>query len=315
VVVFFTPLIWLFVSKTFGILTIVGLSYLSFRVAHLVWEVQIERVREVPFAEYLSHVFFAPTYLMGPISPFSYFQVSFNRRPEYVPPATSEAFLRILKGLVKFVVVASIFQQFSPDNFLSDYREHKTIELLVAALGFYAYLYANFSGVNDVSIGAAALMGILVKENFNQPYLATSCTEFWKRWHISLSKWMRDIVFSPLVAFTLRRCPRLHPDYAVAISLLVAFLLIGWWHGNGWQFWLIGFLFGAAVVVEHFGNTFLRRRKLDKGPWISSQWLRYAQMLMTNAYVAAVVSLMSVDWVEKGIGPGEFVRRLVSFAM
>ena len=71
----------------------------------------------------------------------------------------------------------------------------------------------------------AASMGILVKENFNQPYHATSCTEFWKR---SLSEWMRDIVFSPLVAFPLRWFPRRHPDYAVAISLLVVFLLIGW---------------------------------------------------------------------------------------
>lgn len=312
-VTFFTPLTWLFVSKTLGFFTVIGLSYLSFRVVHLLWEVQNERVREVPLAEYLSHIFFLPTYLLGPISPFSYFQASFNRSPEYVPPVKSDALLRILKGLVKFVVIASIFQQLTPDSSLLDYREHRRFELIIAILGFYLYLYANFSGFNDLSIGAAALMGILVKENFNQPYLATSCTEFWKRWHISLSEWMRDIVFSPLVANTLRRFPQLHPDYAIALSLLVVFLLIGWWHGNGWQFWLIGFLFGLAVVIEHFVNSFLRRAKLDKSSWFNSFWILWAQRLMTNFYVAGVVSLMSIDWAAKGIGVGDLIKRLITF--
>ncbi|MBU3891031.1 hypothetical protein FM996_20690 [Methylosinus sporium] len=312
---FFAPLLWLCLSKSLGIFTIVGLSYLSFRVAHLVWEVQLKRVCSVPFDQYLCHLFFVPTYLLGPISPFSYFHASFNRLPEYAPPPVSEAGLRILKGLVKFVVIAGVFQQMSADNYLSDYRAHQPLELVLAAFGFYVFLYANFSGANDVSIGMSALMGILVKENFDRPYLATSCTEFWKRWHVSLSEWMRDIVFSPLVGFLVRHFRRLPPIHAVAVSFMVVFLLIGWWHGNGWQFWSIGFLFGAALVVEHYADAVVRHYRLDKGPWSTAPGFRYLKVVMTNTYVALVVSLMSINWEEKGIGLGDLFGRVTAFVV
>ena len=90
-------------------------------------------------------------------------------------------------------------------------------------------MYANFSGINDVSIGAAGLMGIAVKENFNRPYLSQSVTEMYTRWHMTLSEWMRDIVFFPLAAFLMRRATWLSRYQSSAVATMTVFILFGVW--------------------------------------------------------------------------------------
>jgi D-alanyl-lipoteichoic acid acyltransferase DltB (MBOAT superfamily) len=309
-IAFLPPLVLLIFSKTTGVLLLVGLSYMTFRGAHAAWELQLKRIDPMSLPDFLAHIFFMPTFLLGPISPYSYFQSSFNAEKGYTGPARTECLLRILKGAVKVIVIASIFQQIAPENYLADYRKHAAYEYLIAAVGFYVYLYMNFSGLNDVSIGAAGLMGISVKENFNRPYLAQSCTEFWNRWHLSLSEWMRDIAFLPLVAFLLRNARWLKPDHAIAFSLMTVFLLIGWWHGNGWQYWLIGFLYGLAIVTEHYAGKWWKRQKVIPRLPAPPTAVKAARMLYTNLYIAIAVSFMSVDWQAHGLGFAELMRRL-----
>jgi D-alanyl-lipoteichoic acid acyltransferase DltB (MBOAT superfamily) len=220
-------------------------------------------------------------------------------------------FLRIIKGLVKVVVIAGVFSQLSPDSYLLDYRAHKLYEIVIAALGFYAYMYANFSGLNDISIGAAGLMGISVKENFNRPYISQSVTEMWTRWHITLSEWMRDIVFLPLAAFLMRRAGWLGRRQAIAVALMTVFVLIGWWHGNGvgWQYWVMGFLYGAAIVTEFYLGQWVRQcpqaQRLALPPAIA----RLARTLYANLYFALVASLMSIDWQAHDVTFGDILRK------
>ena len=156
-------------------------------------------------------------------------------------------------------------------------------------------MYANFSGLNDVSIGVAGLMGISVKENFNQPYLAQSITEIWTRWHITLSEWMRDIVFLPLAQFLMRRATWLSRYQATAVALMTVFLLIGWWHGTGWQFWMMGFLYGAAIVVELYLGQWVRSRPDLKRFALPPTAARIARTLYANVYYGLVASLMSIN--------------------
>ena len=309
---FLPPILLLVLAKTTGLLMFIGLSYMTFRIAHITWELQLRRINLMSLPDFMAHSFFMPTFLLGPISPYSYFQSSFNAGKDYIRTPSVECILRILKGSAKIIVVAGVFQQLSPGNYFIDYRKHMFYEVPVAAIAFYIFLYANFSGLNDISIGAAGLMGVSVKENFDQPYLAQSCTEFWKRWHMSLSEWMRDIVFLPLVAFLMRHAVWLAPNHAIAVALMTVFILIGWWHGNGWQFWLIGLLFGVAIVVEHYAgkwvNHWLATGRLAPPPKAA----RLTRMFLTNLYVAMVVSLMSIGWEQHGVTFAELLKRLGS---
>ena len=178
---FVPPIAWLVFAKSTGLLFFVGLSYMLFRCAHVEWELSKRKINIMSFPDYMAHCFFAPTFLIGPISPYSYFDSSFNAGSAYNKERSINCLLRILKGAAKVVVISGVFLQISPDAFIIDYRTHRIYEILIAIIGFYIYMYANFSGLNDVSIGAAGLMGIAVKENFNRPYLSQSVTEMYTR--------------------------------------------------------------------------------------------------------------------------------------
>ncbi|MGB8324048.1 MAG: MBOAT family O-acyltransferase, partial [Candidatus Acidiferrum sp.] len=173
---FVPPIAWLVFAKTTGLLFFVGLSYMLFRCANVEWELSKRKISMMSFPDYMAHCFFAPTFLIGPISPYSYFENSFNAGSAYNKEDVTNCLLRILKGSAKVVVISGVFLQLSPDAFIIDYRTHKIYEVIIAIIGFYIYMYANFSGLNDVSIGAAGLMGIAVKENFNRPYFSQSIT-------------------------------------------------------------------------------------------------------------------------------------------
>jgi D-alanyl-lipoteichoic acid acyltransferase DltB (MBOAT superfamily) len=307
---FLPPILLLVFVKTSGLLTVVGLSYMMFRCAHISWELQHGKIKLMSLPDFMAHNFFMPTFLLGPISPYSYFENSFNVRENCNRFNVFECLLRILKGMVKIIVIVGVFMQLSPESYLGDYRMHSFYELIIAALGFYIFLYANFSGLNDVSIGAAGLMGIAVKENFDRPYFAQSITELYKRWHISLSEWFRDIVFAPLAASLMRRATWLPREHALAVALMTTFVLIGWWHGDGWQFWLIGFLLGSAVVFEFYAGRWVKRQpkiqRLAPPPTVA----RLTRMLITNLYFAMVTSLISIDWKQHGLRFADLIKML-----
>jgi D-alanyl-lipoteichoic acid acyltransferase DltB (MBOAT superfamily) len=116
--------------------------------------------------------------------------------------------------------------------------------LAVGAIAFAIQLYADFSGYSDIARGAAKTLGIALTNNFRTPYFSRSVTEFWRRWHISLSSWFRDYCFQPL-ALSLARISRA----GIPVALFLTFLIIGLWHGAGWTYIVFGGLFGAYLVV------------------------------------------------------------------
>lgn len=313
---FVPPIAWLVFAKTTGLLFFVGLSYMLFRCAHVEWELSKRKINMMSFPDYMAHCFFAPTLLIGPISPYSYFENSFNAKETYKKETSINCLLRILKGSVKIVVISGVFLQISPDAFIIDYRTHKAYEILIAVIGFYIYMYANFSGLNDVSIGAAGLMGIAVKENFNRPYLSQSVTEMYTRWHMTLSEWMRDIVFFPLAAFLMRRATWLSRYQSSAVATMTVFVLFGVWHSGaslGWQYWLMGFLLGAAVVVEFYLGQWVRNWPEIERFALPPMIARIARTLYANLYFAMAASLMSINWQQRGVSPVDWIRGIGRF--
>jgi len=156
---------------------------------------------------------------------------------------------------------------------------------------YYLHLYLSFSGFCDMAIGAAALIGIPVPENFENPLGARNMKEFWNRWHITLSSWMRDLVFSPLSKFLVGKFGLKLADHAIALTILVTFLLIGIWHGTGLNYALFGLAQAIGVATVHYYTIFLKQRlgRERFKAYNENRWIRAVAVIITFFYYAVTL--------------------------
>jgi D-alanyl-lipoteichoic acid acyltransferase DltB (MBOAT superfamily) len=262
----------------------IGISYLSFRCSHLVLEVRNGIVKMPSFLEYLSFSFFVPTMSVGPINPYSNFRRAFGPEPPSFP--VGQSLMRILVGMVKYKFLGNICFQLSYSNLLLDDHYHPWIDLPIAAVFYFLFLYSNFSGFCDMAIGCAGLIGVPVIENFRTPFAARNMREFWNRWHISLSQYMRDVCFSPISKYLVRVLGPAHVNTAISIAIMVVFLLIGIWHGTGWNYLAFGFLNGVGVIVTHYYTLGLKKWMGRDGfkAYNSNPWIHAAAVTITFCY-------------------------------
>jgi D-alanyl-lipoteichoic acid acyltransferase DltB (MBOAT superfamily) len=280
------------VGQTFGLIwqdvpAMVGVSYMAFRCSRLVLEIRNGFVPRPDFWEYLNFAFFLPTMPVGPINSYGNYRRGFEAAA-YDAPA-GRAALRILIGLVKYLFLGNLCDSVTYSSLLLDDHLHHWIDLPVAMLFFYMYLYLNFSGFCDMAIGAAGLIGIPVPENFNNPFAARNVKDFWNRWHITLSQYMRDMVFSPSSKFFVGKFGIKQADHAVAIAIFIVFLLIGIWHGVGWNFAALGMMHALGVVSNHYYTIFLKK-KLGRDrfkAYNENRWIRSVAVVFTFCYCGA----------------------------
>jgi len=262
-----------------------GLSYIFFRVLHLLIELGDgnERRRVGPLA-YLTYLLNFTTLVSGPIQRYDDFaRDQFAPSPE--PLSADDIGLqlgRIVRGFFKVNVVAMLLHAFQQDA-LTDLAQ----PLPLAAKLFAAFricvvypffLYANFSGYIDIVIALARLMRLRLPENFNRPFSASSFIDFWNRWHITLSLWLKTYVYNPLLLFLMRRITTtaLEPFLGV-FSFFVTFFLVGIWHGRTSEFALFGVLQGGGVAINKLWQIFLTRTMGRKS---------YKQLCSNALYVA-----------------------------
>jgi len=236
----------------------IGVSYLSFRLVHLVQEVRNEVVEMPTVWEYLSFAFFVPTLTVGPISPYSKFIRSL-RTPDRQDTPLGRSLLRILVGFTKYIFLGSLVAQFTYAGLLEDGHPHAVIDLAIAIPAYAVYLYCNFSGYCDMVIGVSGLLGIAVAENFDRPFMTRNLQEFWTRWHITLSLWIRDLLFTPLSKWMMRKFGPKSASHVIAASLFISFLVVGVWHGKGTNFLTFGALQGAGLVTVHYYTVWLKK--------------------------------------------------------
>ena len=265
----------------------IGISYLAFRCSHLVLEIRNGLVPVPGFLAYLGFCFFVPIMPVGPINLYGNYRRAFDAEPPLIHPG--RALLRILVGRVKFKFLGSICLQLTYTNLLLDGHYHPWIDLPVAMLFYYLFLYCNFSGFCDMAIGAAGLIGIPVAENFNNPFAARNVKDFWNRWHITLSTWMRDVVFAPLSKFLVRLTGPAFANHAIALTIVVVFLLVGIWHGAGWNFAAFGAAHALGVVANHYYTIGLKRWLGRDGfkAYNSNPWIHGIAVALTFCYCAA----------------------------
>ena len=272
---------------------LIGISYLAFRTSHLVLEVRNGVARMPSLCQYLGFCFFVPTMTVGPINSYSNYRRAFAAEPPVFP--MEQAALRILVGAVKYYFFASLCNRLTYEGLFSDDHPHHLIDLPVAVISYYLFLYCNFSGFCDTAIGAAGLMGVPVPENFDNPFLARNVKDFWNRWHITLSVWMRDVVFSPLSKYLVRVLGPGRANHAVALTITVVFLLVGVWHGVGWNYAAFGAAHALGVVGNHYYTIWLKKRLGREGfkAYNENGWIRAAAVGLTFGYVAASLFLFA----------------------
>ena len=228
----------------------IGISFFTFHGISYVVDVTRGQARPMRgIADYAQYMAFFPQLIAGPI--IRYRQIEDQIR---TPPPRSrrlddiaEGFPRFALGLCKKVLIAD---QVAPiaDAAFSDADALTAPAAWIGALAFTVQIYFDFSGYSDMAIGLARMFGFRFPENFDRPYSAVSMTDFWRRWHITLSRWFRDYVYIPLGG------SRVSQGVTVR-NLLLIFLLVGAWHGAAWTFVLWGLYNGALLVAERVSGV------------------------------------------------------------
>jgi D-alanyl-lipoteichoic acid acyltransferase DltB (MBOAT superfamily) len=271
----------------------IGISYMAFRSSHLVLEIRNGVVKRPDLWEYIGFCLFVPTIPVGPISPYSLFHSAFEGKPVEIPPG--RAVLRVIVGLIKYLFIGTFFGRLAYSNTLLNDNRHHWIDLPVAIFCYSIFLYNNFSGVCDVAVGAAGLMGIPVAENFNMPYAARNVQDYWNRWHITLSHWMRDVVFTPLTKALVNLMGPRNVNHAVGISIVAVFLLVGIWHGVGWNYAAFGAAHALALAVNHYYAIWLKQRLGREGfkAYVANKWIHAAAVTVTFSYCSCALFLFA----------------------
>jgi len=222
----------------------VGISFYTFQAISYVMDVDRgdTPARRNP-ADVFLYISFFPQLVAGPIVRAAHFlpQIDAPVRPDSAARAT--AIVLILSGLFKKMVVANYLSVLLVDPVFGFPDGQNWSSALAAVLGYAVQIYCDFSGYSDIAIGVALLLGYHFHRNFDQPYRAASLREFWQRWHISLSTWIRDYLYIPLGGN--------HGGHLRQTATVMATMtLAGLWHGAGWTFLLWGVLHGAGLAVE-----------------------------------------------------------------
>jgi D-alanyl-lipoteichoic acid acyltransferase DltB (MBOAT superfamily) len=232
----------------------VAISFFTFMAISYVIDVsrrQLEPALPLDLAVYLA---FFPHLVAGPIVRGSELLPQIRHRRDGANLDYSRALQLILRGLFKKVVLSSYISSAIVDPVFISPHSHSAIEVLFAVWGYAVQIYCDFSGYTDIAIGLALLLGIRFPVNFDAPYSAISLQDFWRRWHITLSRWLRDYLYIPLGG---NRGSKVE----VARNIMITMVLGGLWHGADWTFLIWGALHGFGQVVGHLR----RQRRLASG--------------------------------------------------
>lgn len=252
-------------GDTGGIITIivpVGLSFFVLQaVGYLVDVYKGKTTVERNFAKYALFVSFFPSILSGPIERSHNLLEQIRKGTHFSYETVKSGFCLMLWGYVMKLLIANRLAQIV-DAAFEDYAAQTGATLLIAVILYGIQLYADFAGYSCIAVGLSKTLGFHLIENFRQPYFSRSIREFWGRWHISLSSWLRDYVYIPLGG---SRCSK----FRGYLNLLLTFLVSGLWHGTGWQYMVWGGLHGLYQIFSKMTVTIRNKAtsklKIDTG--------------------------------------------------
>ena len=250
----------------------VGISFYTFQSISYIVDVYKGRVSPTEtWIEYLFFLSYFPALVAGPIVRADYFLPQIQNRDHASREEMAAGLWLIILGLVKKAVVADYIAQYNDLIFASP-TGYSGLESLMGVVGYVVQIYCDFSGYSDMAIGISAIMGFRLTRNFDFPYKSRNLTDFWRRWHISLSTWLRDYVYIPLGG---NRRGTLRTYVNNFLTMLVG----GLWHGAAWKFVIWGGMHGVGLIVHKALRPWLDR--------IPDTWpVKAASWTLTMAYVS-----------------------------
>ena len=246
----------------------VGISFYTFQSMSYIIDIYRRELQPTKnLLDYMFFVSFFPQLVAGPIVRASEFIPQIYAKINLTRNEVNRALFLIIGGLIKKTIVSDYISLNFVDRIFDSPNTYSSFENLMATYGYTIQIYCDFSGYSDMAIGIALLMGFKLSVNFRTPYKSASITEFWRRWHISLSTWLRDYLYISLGG---NRKGKLR----MYINLFLTMLLGGLWHGASWKFIVWGALHGTQLVVERLCKDYLKLPK-NKFTWFISLLLTF----------------------------------------
>ncbi len=294
-------------SLNFHILLPVGLSF--YVLQSISYLIDIYRRQSPPsdnFINFALYLGYFPKLTAGPIERWRSFSQKINKVNLITEDTLSASFALILIGLIRKVVIAAILAQTLPDKLFFHPEEFGRFDLIIGLLLYAFWLYNDFAGYTDIARGISLLFGIPLAKNFQSPFLATGFSDFWNRWHISLSHWLRDYIFFPLQRFFSSKPRTRNTWIAIFIPPLITFSLSGLWHNPAGYMITWGVLHGLYLGIERFFSLRLSGKTTSKTGKLGSilqilfiftvttlTWIPFASGSLTRAKEYALMLLTS----------------------
>jgi alginate O-acetyltransferase complex protein AlgI len=231
----------------------IGISFYTFEAINYTVDVYRRRVpAERNFAHFLLFITFFPHLVAGPIVRARDFLPQINRRKHWDWARMQLGVQFFLMGLFKKLAVADRMAMFA-DPVFANPEQYRTTAVWLAVLAYALQIYCDFSGYTDMALGTAHMLGFKLAQNFDMPYASANISEFWRRWHISLSSWLRDYLFIPLGGSR-------GTSWQTNRNLLITMTLGGLWHGASWTFVIWGVIHGLVLIGHRYFRSFCQAR-------------------------------------------------------
>jgi D-alanyl-lipoteichoic acid acyltransferase DltB (MBOAT superfamily) len=306
---FFTATINTFLARVkftseMGLLNLVlpiGISFYTFRIISYLVDIKKGKINACKnWVVYFSYVSFFPSLISGPIDKAKLLIPQLEKRRVFVYSDGIDGLRQIVWGLFKKVVVADNCATLV-DKVFNDYSSLSAANLLLGSFLFTIQLYADFSGYSDMAIGFSKLLGFRITKNFDFPFYALNIAEFWRKWHISLTNWLTEYVFTPLsIAF------RDLGKIGTILALLINFTLIGIWHGANWTYILFGFLNGLYFIPLILKGTINKKGKQVKNN--AKEWLQRIGTFLLVMFTFIIFRSNDIS------SAGDYLWRILSLA-
>ena len=256
----------------FEVILPIGISFFTFQALSYVIDTYRGKVEPTSFLDFATYLSFFPHLVAGPIVRASEFLPQLKERPDPRFINGAYAIRLIVAGLFLKVVVSSYLAGAIVDEVFAAPANHSSLEILFAIYGYAFQIYADFAGYTNIAIGIALLLGVRFPPNFDSPYIARSLQDFWRRWHMTLSRFLRDYLYIPLGGSRGSKA-------ATYRNLMLTMLIGGLWHGAAWTFVVWGGIHGTGLAIEHFRAD--RRQALGLSEPEDTTRRRFVEWLIT----------------------------------
>jgi alginate O-acetyltransferase complex protein AlgI len=259
-----------------NILLPLGISFFTFEFIHYITDVYKGGAPIRNFKDFALFAAFFPTQIAGPIKRYQDFSKQLSNQLNFKQVDIGAGIFLIFQGLYKKIVLGDNLGAIVNYGF-THASEMPVVDTWIAVVGFTFQIFFDFSGYTDIGRGSALLLGYKVPENFNWPYLAANLTDFWRRWHMSLSTWLRDYLFIPLGGSRIS-------SWKVRRNLLITMLLGGLWHGAAWHYVIWGGFHGLGLIVSKDWHDLVSKYTMLSN-WRTTKVWHYSGVLFTLLFL------------------------------